>query len=181
MSTVNVSDVIAEALEQGFEEIFREHNRMAYRTAYGVTGNSEDAEDVVQTIFLRLVRREFPHDLKKNPKAYLYRAAVNESLNTIRARKRSIVVSSDTEGFEARPPLTAPSSAGEIHKRLYEAVAELNPKAAQILILRHVHNYSDADIAKLLGTTPGTIAVSLYRSRRRLKKLMHAASIGKKS
>src|SRR5881392_747042 len=71
MSTVNVSDVIVEALEQGYEEIFREHYQMAYRTAYGVTGNAEDAEDVVQTIFLRLVRREFPHDLKKNPKAYL--------------------------------------------------------------------------------------------------------------
>jgi RNA polymerase sigma-70 factor (ECF subfamily) len=181
MSTVNVSDVIVEALEQGFEEIFREHYRMAYGTAYGVTGNSEDAEDVVQTIFLRLVRREFPHDLKKNPKAYLYRAVVNESLNTIRTRKRSIVVSGEAEGFESGPPLTAPGSAEEIHKRLYEAVAELNPKAAQILILRHVHNYSDAEIAKLLGTTSGTIAVSLYRSRRRLKKLMRASSLGDKS
>jgi len=181
MSTVNVSDVIVEALEQEFEEIFRQHYRMAYRTAYGVTGNSEDAEDVVQTIFLRLVRRDFPHDFKKNPKAYLYRAAVNESLNTIRARKRSIVVSADAEGLERQQPEAESRSAEEIHKRLYEAVAELNPGAAHILILRYVHNCTDAEIAKLLGTTPGTIAVSLYRSRRRLKKLMRASSMGEKS
>ena len=90
MSTVKVSDVIVEALEQEFEEVFREHYQMTYRTAYGVTGNPEDAEDIVQTIFLRLLRREFPPDLKKNPTAYLYRAAVNLSLNTIQAKKRHV-------------------------------------------------------------------------------------------
>src|SRR6516225_5781416 len=84
MSTLNVSDVIVEPLDQELEGIFRDHYQMTYRTAYGVTGNAEDAEDVAQTIFLRLLRREFSPDLKKNPKAYLYRAAVNLSLNTIK-------------------------------------------------------------------------------------------------
>jgi len=86
MSSMSVSDVIAETLDQEFEEIFREHHRMAYRTAYGVTGNTEDAKDVAQTIFLRLLHTGFPPDLKKNPKAYIYRASVNESLNLIRAK-----------------------------------------------------------------------------------------------
>src|SRR4051812_24898693 len=175
MSTIKVSDVIVQALEQTFEEIFREHYRMAYRTAYGVIGNSEDADDIAQTIFLRLLHREVPKDLVKNPKAYFYRAAVNESLNFIRARKRSILTG-NAELFEAPQP-AADESAEEIHQRLYEAVAKLNPGAAQVLILRYVHKFRIADIAKLLGTTRSTIAVSLFRSRARLKKLMRASSL----
>ena len=174
MSTVNVSDVINKALDQVFEEVFREHYSMAHRTAYGVTGNSQDAEDVAQTIFLRLLHREFPADLVKNPKAYLYRAAVNESLNLIRSRKRSILTG-DAERFEA-PQSTAAESAEEIHQSLYEAVARLKPDAAHILVLRYVHKYSLVEIAKLLGTSRSTIAVSLYRSRVRLRTMMRASS-----
>ena len=175
MSTLNVSDVTMDSLEAQLvgelEAVFREHYRMTYRTSYAITGSAEDAEDVVQTIFLRLVRREFPPDLKKNPGAYLYRAAVNQSLDTIRGRKRRVLarVPSPPEG---RHEITESESAEEIHRRLYEAIAELTPNSAHILVLRYVHDYSDAEIAKLLGTSRGTIAVSLYRSRARLRKLL---------
>ena len=47
-----------------------------------------DADDILQTIFLRLLRRECPPDLGRNPKSYLYRAAVNLSLDTLKARRR---------------------------------------------------------------------------------------------
>jgi RNA polymerase sigma factor (sigma-70 family) len=57
-------------------------------------------------------------------------------------------------------------------------VAELSRGAAEILILRYVHGCSDAEIAKRLGTSRGTIAVSLYRSRARLRRLMSASSPG---
>ena len=178
--TLNVSELIVPSLDQEFEEIFRELYQMAYCTAYGVTGNAEDAEDVVQTVFLRMIRRGYPPDFKKHPKAYLYRAVVNESLNSIRYRKR-FVLTDDAECFEApQPNGTGLESVDEIHRRLYQAVAELKPDAAHILILRYVHQYSDAEIAKLLGTTRGTIAVSLYRSRARLRKLMRRASLQKR-
>jgi RNA polymerase sigma-70 factor (ECF subfamily) len=173
---VNASDVIAEQLEQAFEAIFREHYRMVYRTAYGVIGNSEDAEDVGQTIFLRLLRSELPPEFLKSPKAYLYRAAVNESLNVIRSKKRSILTD-QAEAFEA-PATSDAASAEEAHHRLYEAVAQLSPAASEMLVLRYVHKYSLADIAKLLGTSRSVIAVTLFRTRNRLKKLMRASSSG---
>jgi RNA polymerase sigma-70 factor (ECF subfamily) len=174
MSTLNVSDVTTEPYVQELEDLFRTHYRMTYRTAYGVTGSAEDAEDVVQTIFLRLVRREFPPDLMRNPGAYLYRAAVNRSLNIIRGRKRRNLTDLPLVS-EVEAPVTEADSAEEIHRRLFEAVAELTPESAHILILRYVHDYSDAQIAKLLGTSRGTIAVSLFRSRSRLRKLMRAS------
>lgn len=179
MSTVTVSSAAGKPLAKKFEEIFREHYQLVYRTAYGVTGSPEDAEDVLQTIFLRLLRREFPPGLKENPKAYLYRAAVNLSLNTIRARKRDILTN-DAELFESRVCASDSTANEEIQGRLLKAIAELNPGAVEVLILRYVHNYNERDIAKMLGTSRGTIAVSLFRSRVRIKKLMRGYS-GEKS
>jgi RNA polymerase sigma factor (sigma-70 family) len=86
MSIATLSNVARTPLTEELDRIFREHHQLVYRTAYGVTGSREDAQDVLQTIFLRLLRREVPPDLKSNPKAYLYRAAVNLSLNMIRER-----------------------------------------------------------------------------------------------
>jgi RNA polymerase sigma-70 factor, ECF subfamily len=180
MSTLSVSLITNDALDQTrlqeLDAIFRTHYRLTYRTAYAVTGSATDAEDVVQTIFLRLLRREFPPDLKKSPGAYLYRAAVNVSLNAIRGKKRRTVAME--RALLEIPREGEPSeSAEEIHRRLYEAVAQLDPGAAHVLILRYAHNYSDAEIAKLMGVSRTTIAVRLYRSRARLRKLMRVSPI----
>ena len=168
-----IADVIVEVLNQEFEALVREHYQMAYHTAYAVLGSAEDAEDVAQTIFLRLLHQGTSREAKRKPRAYIYKAAVNESLNLIRSRKKQILTD-EADRFAAEPPPL--ESAEETHDRLYAAIAKLNPGAAHILILRYVHKYSDAEIAKLLGTSRGTIAVSLYRSRARLKKLMRASS-----
>jgi RNA polymerase sigma factor (sigma-70 family) len=87
-------------LAKEIDQIFREYYSLVFRTAYGVTGSPEDAEDVVQTIFLRMLRSEFPPECMRSPKAYLYRAAVNLSLNTVRQRARH-VLTNDAERFEA--------------------------------------------------------------------------------
>src|SRR6185503_17154778 len=81
-------DLTDAATSRELEETFREYARLIYRTAYGVTGSREDAEDVLQTVFLRLLRRELPGKPGRNTKAYLYRAALNLSLDTLRSRRR---------------------------------------------------------------------------------------------
>ena len=164
--------VMPHALPEEFEQIYRAHSEFIYRTAYRVTGNSEDAEDVLQTLFVRMLRRDLPPEFDKNPKAYLYRAAVNIALNLIRSRRA--VPSGTLDDFEERSSREASRGEDELQETLRLALAELNPKAAEILILRHVHGYSDAEIAKLLGTSRGTIAVSLFRSRARLRKAIRA-------
>ena len=168
-----------EPFPQEFEDLFQEHYVLVYRTAYGITGRVEDAEDVAQTVFLRLLRREKPRELLKNPKGYLYRAAVNLSLTIVQTRQRRARTEA-SEDLAVSVPFRASSRAEELHRKLYEAIALLKPKAASILILRYLHNYSDADIATLLGTSRGVIAVTLFRSRARLKKLMDA-SLGAES
>ncbi len=174
MSTVTVGAASGETLAQEFEDIFREHYQLVYRTAYSVTGSRQDAEDVLQTIFMRLLQREFPPDLLKNPKAYLYRAAVNLALNTVRSRKRQRL-EDGVEHLEA-PGGSSASDDEEIQRVLLDALAQLKPRSVEILVLRYEHGYSDAEIAKILGKSRGTIAVTLYRTRARLKKVLRAAS-----
>ena len=167
-----------QVLPQEFEELFREHCQLVYRTAYGITGNRQDAEDVLQSIFLKLLQRDFSAEIKRNPSAYLHRAAVNLSLNVLRSRKREKV----TDGVEIHEVPqrstddSASAAADEIHERLLDAIGSLKPRAVEILLLHYKHNYSDAEIAKMLGKSRGTIAVTLYRTRARLKKLMEKTS-----
>ena len=156
---------------QEFEDLVSEHYVMVDRTAYGVTGRVEDAEDVVQTIFLRLLKRGGPIDLGDNPKGYLYRAAVNQALSVVVARQRRERTQVGEE-FALAVPARASSHAEDLHRKLYEAIAQLKPKAAQIVILKYLHNYSDGEIGRMLGTSRGVIAVTLFRLRARLKKLL---------
>src|SRR4029077_7270836 len=125
-------------LSQQLERIFDGHYELMYRTAYGLTGSAADAEDVVQTIFVPLVNRELPPDLNTAPERYLYRAAFNLSLNTIRDKKRQLLTD-NMEAFDTACS-TGDASAGDaaLDQALQEAIAMLNPAAAQIVILRYV-------------------------------------------
>src|SRR5436309_15681036 len=77
------------------EAIFREHHGAVYRAAYRITGNAADAEDVLQTVFTRLLRREEQPDLSNSAGSYLHRAAVNAALDLMRRRKRARAVDID--------------------------------------------------------------------------------------
>jgi RNA polymerase sigma-70 factor (ECF subfamily) len=159
-----------EALTQEFEQIFREHCQFVYRTAYSVTGNHADAEDVLQAIFLKLMQLEMSARFWKEPKAYLYRAAVNLGLNCVRLRKRRILTN-EIEKLEA--PSTEQTDEREaLQTDLMNAMAQLNPLMVEMLVLRYGHNYSDAQIAKMLSKSRGVVAVTLYRARIRLRKLL---------
>ena len=187
MTAANVSEEAAgvwgqedAVRDQDFDRLFRDHYRMVYHTAYGVLGNTPDAEDVAQTVFLRLSDGRPLRRLQPNPEAYLYRAAVNQSLNVIRTRKRNSEKVAAAH-YESMRAATASDAAEELHRRLYEAVAELSSRAAEILILKYIHNCSRADIARRLGTSEAAVGVSLFRSRTRLQRLMRDSGPGGRS
>jgi RNA polymerase sigma-70 factor (ECF subfamily) len=165
-------------LSQQIERIFDRHYDVMYRTAYSLTASAADAEDIVQTIFVRLLNRELPPDLSTAPERYLYRAVFNLSLNTIRDRKRQVLTDNMEVFDNAYVARDASAEDLTLDRALHEAIAMLHPAAAQMVILRYVHDYSLADIARMLGTTRSTVAVSLYRSRSRLRKHLSAARKG---
>lgn len=155
---------------EALDAVFREYGPMIYRTARAVTGSPEDAEDIVQTVFLRLVRGEYTANLQGNPRAYLHQAAVNLSLDVLRRRRRRTFIHDVEQLAVLAPPATAPGRLE--HQQLDAALAELEPEAVHILTLRYVHGYTDTEIAGLLGTSRGAIALRFFRVRRRLKRLL---------
>ena len=104
-------------------------------------------------------------------------SAVNLSLNTIRERRRLVLVEG-VEPFEKIAAAAEPPLDRGLHDRLYAAIAQLEPETAQILILLYVHDYSIAEIAALLEKSRSLIAVRLFRSRARLKQILHAPQEG---
>ena len=73
-------------MQPGLERVFETWHGMVFRTAYRITGNAADAEDVLQTVFLRLAGRDASAAVVENEESYLRRAAVNASLDVVRAR-----------------------------------------------------------------------------------------------
>jgi RNA polymerase sigma-70 factor, ECF subfamily len=149
--------------QSGLEEAFRKHRMQVFRAAYRVTGNTADAEDVLQTVFLRLARREETEIA--NPGSYLYRAALNAALDILRSRQ-----SANAQALEDSPEPTGNSHDQELRAQLRAALAKLNPKHAEMFVLRYVEEHSNKEIAQMLGTSQAAVAVTLFRVRRQLQK-----------
>ena len=156
------------------ERVFRENYAGVFRAAYRVTGNASDAEDVLQTVFLRMVKRDPGAEPVENMASFLHRSAVNAALDLVRSRHQIRNIPLDElEPVLADPPQHRPDrlhSAGETRAWLRGALARLNPRIAQMFVLRFFEGKDNPEIARLLNTTPGTVAVTLSRTRDRLEK-----------
>jgi RNA polymerase sigma-70 factor (ECF subfamily) len=156
------------------ESLFREHYSLVFRTAYRITGSIADAEDVLQTVFLRLARRAKDLELSPSPGSYLRRAAVNASLDLVRSRGRS----DSTPLEEVKPDLIhshgrdpeAQQLERELRKLIRQAIASLSTRTAEIVVLRYFEGYDNYEIAQLLGTSQVLVAVVLHRARNQLRK-----------
>ena len=156
------------------EGLFREHHDRVFRTAHRITGNAVDAEDVLQTVFLRLARRAEGVDLSPNPGSYLHRAAVNASLDIVRsrARLRSVALEEAEPELAGSPSLSpeAQHRDRELRTAIRRAIANLGARAAEIVALRYLEGYGNREIAEMLGTSQMVVGVVLHRARGRLKK-----------
>ncbi|HEY0384704.1 MAG TPA: sigma-70 family RNA polymerase sigma factor [Pyrinomonadaceae bacterium] len=159
---------------EGLESLFREHYDQIFRTAYRVTGSASDAEDVLQTVFLRLARREEGLDLQPHPGAYLHRAAINASLDLVRMRTNSRPVALEDAEAELRMnPKLGPAAQHEdreLRRLIQQAVARLGTTASEMFVLRYFEGYGNREIAEMLNTSQMVVGVVLHRARTRLRK-----------
>jgi len=156
------------------ERTFKDNHALVFRAAYRITGNAGDAEDVLQTVFLRLLKRGPEAEPVGNMAGFLHRAAVNAALDLVRSRHHvSSIPMDELEPVLAEPSYRGPErlqSSGEIREWLRGALARLNPRIAEMFMLRFFEGKDNPEIAELLNTTPGTVAVTLSRTRDRLEK-----------
>jgi RNA polymerase sigma-70 factor (ECF subfamily) len=164
--------------EADLARMFRDHHRLVLRAAYRITGNAQDAEDVLQTVFLRLIRREGGSPLSDSLAGYLHRAAVNAALDLVRSRRSDRVAPlQDVQGVAHADEDQDPGrlhDRGELREQVRRALGKVNPKAAEIFVLRYFEGYGNHEIARMLGTSRSTINVTLHRTRNRLKDELRA-------
>ena len=159
----------------GLEALFREHHDRVFRTAHRVTGSAADAEDVLQTVFLRAARGQESIGFAENPPAYFARAAINASLDLLRSRKRTRAVSFDTVenhagAFASKQNPETSHEDRELRELIREAVSKLGHTAAQMFALRYFEGYSNGEIAETMKTSALVVGVTLHRARARLRK-----------
>lgn len=156
------------------ESLFQVHHDRVFRTAHRITGSPADAEDVLQTVFLRLVKGGETYDLSQHPEAYLSRAAINASLDLMRSRNRSKavgLVEADAEALESRfRSPEAEHADRELQTLIRQAVAGLGTTAGEMFVLRYYEGYDNQEIAKMLDTSQMVVGVVLHRARTKLRK-----------
>ncbi|MGB8096325.1 MAG: sigma-70 family RNA polymerase sigma factor [Terracidiphilus sp.] len=152
------------------ERLFAEHYRRVLNAGYRITGNMADAEDVAQSVFLRLGGSG--HLAVENAGSYLYRAAINGALDLIRRRKiapaEPLEAAADLAAVDTSPERAAANK--DLARLLRQAIGELAPRAAEMFALRYLEELGNREIAKLMGTSQAVVAVTLYQSRLKLKK-----------
>jgi RNA polymerase sigma-70 factor, ECF subfamily len=164
--------MVTQALAQ-LEEIFRAHQASVVKAAYRVTGSIADAEDVSQSVFLRLARGTVDPESISNLQSYLCRSAINAALDLIRSRGSQeavpVEVADLLQSNSSLSPERALSSL-EIKNWLRRALGSLNPRAAEMFALRYLEGLENTEIAQLMNTSQAVVAVTLHRTRARLKK-----------
>ena len=156
------------------ESLFQAHHGRVFRTAQRITGSVADAEDVLQTVFLRLVKGQDDYDWSRNPEAYLSRAAINASLDLLRSRTRSKAVALDENEVDSivgtyESPETVHADR-ELHKLVRQAVSRLGKTAGEMFVLRYYEGFDNKEIAAIMNTSPLVVGVVLHRARTRLRK-----------
>ena len=150
-----------------FAELYERYYETVFRAALRVTGNPADAEDAMQTVFLRVFSRAAAEDAAARPEAYFRRAAVNAAVDVLRrraARPEAVFDEAAPHAAVERPPL--------LKEQLRRAIATLDSDEATLFLLRYVEGLSIDELAGLFGLEKNNVTVRLHRIRLRLRTEM---------
>jgi RNA polymerase sigma-70 factor (ECF subfamily) len=151
----------------GLAELYERHHEAVFRAALRVTGNPADAEDVLQTVFLRVLHRRAGTDDARLHAAYFRRAAVNAAVDLL--RRRAVRAES---AYDDLAPHGAARPAVLLKERLRRAIATLDGEDATLFLLRHVEGLSIGELADMFQLEKNNVAVRLHRIRHQLQAEM---------
>ena len=159
----------------GFRQLVEKHSRSVFRLAYRMTGNEQDAEDIVQETFLRAYRQLNRYESRSSFGTWLYRIAANCSLDLIRSRKHN------RNRDDAEVLQTVPASdpgpdrlalSGEVQQRVTAAMGELSQQERTAFVLRHFEGLSIEEISAMLGVNGNAAKHSIFRAVQKLRKAL---------
>jgi RNA polymerase sigma-70 factor, ECF subfamily len=180
MDAIEAAAVLARA-RQGDSDAFRalveRHSQRVFRLAFRMTGNEQDAEDVVQESFLRAYRQLGRFESRANFSTWLYRIVANCSIDLLKAKRaRQAQAPMDSlDGIEVAPATAAGPSperlarSAEIRTHVAAAMHGLSPLERAAFTLRHHEGLSIDDISRLLGLRTSATKHAVFRAVRKLR------------
>jgi len=161
-----------------FETLFRQYEKLVFRTAYLITGSKEAAEDALQEVFISVWKSRHTYDPNKGKlTTWLHRITVNECSRKKKS-KPSTAVSLDEQGIDL-PDMKRQSQPEDVlinkmeYERLLKAMDALDTKHRSVLVLRYFNDLSYQEIAEALEIPLGTVKSRLNQSLRYLKEQMN--------
>lgn len=149
---------------ENIELLFRKYRDDVYRLAVSYTNSRQEAEDVCQTVFLKLMRQSNIAPGKE--KSWLMQVTANECRSLLRSHWWRTTVPMDEQLAVSGPEADNVS----------EALMHLNPKYRVVLYLHYYEGFSSSEIARLLKISQSAVTTRLSRGRRELKKLLQEES-----
>ena len=150
-----------------FAELYEQHYAAVYKSALRITGNPADAEDVLQTVFLRVLNQGGRLDPAQLPQAYFRRASANAAVDLLRRR-----ASHGESRLHGESLCVAVENDALLKERLRRAIATLEQIDAVLFLLRHVEGLSNGELAEMFSLEKNSVAVRLHRIRQTLQTEM---------
>jgi RNA polymerase sigma-70 factor (ECF subfamily) len=156
-----------------FTELVVRYQRPIYNAAFWILRKPEDANDIAQVVFLRIAERLDEYDPRFKFFSWIYRIAVNESLNLLRRHGREDALDDnvDLPGSDNDDPERQASDA-EVAQRIRSALMKLTPNDRVVLTLRHFSECSYEEIGQILDLDQKTVKSRLFEARQRLRVLL---------
>src|SRR5690242_3061184 len=163
-----------------FRLLVEQHSRAIFRLAFRMTGNEQDAEDVVQETFLRAYKQLDRYEARSSFSTWLYRIASNYSLDLMRMRKRHESrrehgTDEDRRDILQSIPLDTPGPdrlmyGEEVKEKVNAAMDELSAQERTAFVLRHFEGLSIEEIGEALGTGANATKHSIFRAVQKLRR-----------
>ncbi len=160
---------------KGFNELVRRYQEKVYWIARRVLGDHEDADDVVQEVFIRVYEglKNFRGDA--NFYTWLYRIAMNLSLNAVRKRRLKDFVPYDEVMEEILPgdaAADAPVEGQEYQTILERAIASLPPQQKKVFLMRYYDEMPYEEMSKLLGKSEGGLKANYFHALKKIQEFV---------
>lgn len=169
--------MLVERLRRGdngaFRQLVLKYQRPLYNAAYRVLGREEDARDITQVVFLRIAERLEGYDARYKFFSWVYRIALNESLNLLRraGREEPLEEGADERDGEGADPESQAARA-QIAREVQKALMRMRFTDRAVLTLRHFSECSYEEIAEILELKVETVKSRLFEARGRLRLLL---------
>ena len=160
--------------DDAFRILVERHSRSIFRSAFRITGNAADADDVVQETFLRAYRAAGSFDARASFTTWLHRIAINCSLDLIDSRKRRDQRIHDGEDLnlvashDASPDRIVLGT--EMQRAIAKAMAELTGNERTAFVLRHFEGMPLEEIGQILGTRLNATKNTVFRAVKKLRQ-----------